>query len=245
MGRSQTRWLTARAVVGAAALIAAVAACAPPSSAPDTPHVAATSIVFSIDVSQSVPERFRRQALRALADAVDRLPARSLQTIYIRKINSAPGVDSASVVKFVIPAIGADCSLYDRTCKKGASNAESRLRRAKAITNRIRNLRLKSENVATLIRGAIAAGGQILQRTTGNRWLVLATDLKPSSSRKAQPRPNLDLTGIHVRVILSCNDSLRKCDERRNRWRVVIRREGHAADLIYLPASVGSGLLRR
>jgi hypothetical protein len=188
-----------------------------------------STVVFELDTTISVTEHLRSIAKAAVADAVYKRAKgpHGAIAVYARVINHTSGTDSAARFSDVIPASGPipNCEAFDPQCfQDWAKEHNTSLDRARAVRRRINELAYRVTSDGTAVRGAIAAGAEILEAQRGERWLVLASDLKPSNAEA--PAPHIRLDGVHVDVILACDDALATCQGRRKAWEAELDQRG-------------------
>jgi len=206
------------------------------------------TIVFEIDVTASVPGQFRMEAQGAFAKAIDRVtrPGSPGAHIYLRKISHDSGSDSARIGEYVIgasPTIKQWCNNpFDAQCKARVAYYQQHARqRAAAAAREIRGLRLPTESAGTTIRGALAAAGAIFDHARGPKWLIAASDMRPSQADP--PQPSIRLSGVHVQVLLSCREAFAVCQKRAEQWKKELER-AHACSVQFLTSAEGDLLLR-
>jgi len=206
-----------------------------------------TAIVFELDTTVSVPERVRASAKAAIAQRVMRRSIRphGAISVYARQINHSSGTDSSARFHDVIPAVGAmpeDCT-FDPSCIGAWAKAHNdAVRKARQIKRKFANWSYKVSSNGTTIRGAIAAGAEILSSEPGDRWLVLTTDLRPANA--GPPVPQLRLDGVRVDVILACEDAIATCQARKDTWRAELESHG-ALSVNFFPFQQASKVLTR
>jgi hypothetical protein len=189
----------------------------------------AETIVFTLDTTRSVTEQTRTVAKAAIADALIKRAKQPHGAIsfYARLINLHSGTDGGAAFTGHIPAVAPpphDCDPFDPSCQLPWMNAHNRaLKKARGLSSYItHNWSYQVTSSGSEMRGAITAGAQILDQEAGDRWLVLATDLRPSNARM----PTTRLDGIHVDVILACTDAIANCQRRESAWRENFLRHG-------------------
>jgi hypothetical protein len=173
---------------------------------------APTTIVFEIDVTASVPLKFTHAAQRAFAASVPRLvhDGQGPVRIYVRVISHSSGSDAAALATYTIPGVPNCANPFDLRCKQRHAAALAGARsRAREISHAIARLRLARTHTGTALRSAFAAAGELLRGTEGARWLVAATDLRPSNEPASTV--TVDLAGVHVVVLESCDQSFAAC----------------------------------
>jgi hypothetical protein len=188
----------------------------------------ATTVVYEIDVTKSVTTAFVRDAKDAFAAGVPRLvhDGQGPIRIYLRVISHQSGSDSAAIATYTVPAIPTCVSNpFDLRCRQEHEAALVAAReRAQAIADDIRNLHLTRTSTGTALRGAFASAAQLLNGARGARWLVAATDLRPANV-PAMP-VTINLRGVHVVILLACDQSFSKCLSRKTSWGDEFRRDG-------------------
>jgi hypothetical protein len=201
-----------------------------------------TSIVFAVDVTQSVPRRgFRLPAQRAFAGALYRVanrPGGSI-VVFVRKINRNPFLDSARAATYYIPPARPrlDCGVQ---LGGKCTNANAQIERqqyvrhvcASRASSSIATLNLGNDS-RTRIRGAFAVAGEILRSRPGRRWLIAATDLQPASVSPRKPE-RLSLKGVRVQIIVSCPDNGARCQSRQRRWKRLLLRTAVSVQMLNL-----------
>jgi hypothetical protein len=110
------------------------------------------------------------------------------------------------------------------------------------VRRRFLRWRYKVTANGTTLRGGIAAGADVLAKESGEKWLVLATDLRPSNA--GPPVPKLDLRGIHVDVMLACEDAIGTCQERKSTWGHELKTH-HALSVEFFPLQQAGQVLTR
>jgi len=212
-------------LVGTAVIAALLAV----SAATSSTGLPSSTVVFELDTTISVTEHLRSVAKAAVADAVYQRAKgpHGAIAVYARVINHTSGTDSAARFSDVIPASGPipDCDAFDPQCLQDWASGHNRaIAKARGVRGRINTLAYRVTSDGTAVRGAIAAGAEILEAQRGERWLVLASDLKPSNAEA--PAPNIRLDGVHVDVILACDDAIATCQRRQNAWRAELDQRG-------------------
>jgi hypothetical protein len=232
---------------GVAACLIAVAslACVTTAAAAGTPEE--TTVVFALDVTESVPTTFRKQAQRAFAVAIARLaaPGSAGARVHLRKIDHDSGSDSAYLGSFYIPAVPVEdpCSgnPFGRACRSARMQTALAYQGARSAVAAITR-RFRVERAGTTIRGMFAAASAIFAHSDGAKWLVVASDLRPSHA--AASTAEVDLRGVHVQVVTSCSGGIAACQARESRWRTVLRHAG-AARVDFLPSAQAYLILDR
>ena len=233
------------AVVGLVAFGGSLGLSIKPSSA--ATRLRPTAIVFELDTTVSVPERVRSLAKQAIASRIVQLSKRphGSISIYARQINHTSGTDSSARFHDVIPAVGAmpsDCT-FDPDCIATWANAQNAaVLEARAVKKHFSTWSYRVTSNGTTIRGGIAAGADILRSEPGQRWLVLTTDLRPANA--GPPTPEVDLDGVHVDVLLACEDAIGTCQSRARTWRTELLAH-HAASVSFFPLQQASEVLTR
>jgi hypothetical protein len=197
------------------------------------------NVVFNVDITISVSSGFVRSSLRAFAASVPRLvhPDQGPVRIYLRLISPSPGDDSAAVARYTIPAVRKCDNAFDQRCRQARNVDINRAyTRARAIASAIRQLHFKRTSTRTIIRGAFAADADILASSNGTKWLVAATDLRPTGA--PPEHPEIDLHGARVVILLACEQSIEKCQARKRIWRSELLDDG-AASVTFLTAQQG------
>ena len=157
------------------------------------------------------------------------MTARVQYRIYLRVISHQSGADSAAIATYTIPAIPTcEGNPFDLRCRRAHRDALVAARqRAQAIADAFRNLHLKRTGTGTALRGAFASAAELLNGVDGARWLVAATDLRPANV--ATMPVTIDLRGVHVVVLLACDQSFSKCQSRKTAWSDEFLRDGAVA----------------
>jgi hypothetical protein len=230
--RARPRLAVAAAVASLAVLAAGCSVTSDQASAGGHTAPPDKTIVFDIDVTASVDDSFRRSAQDAFADALVRLAEQphGAIDIYVRKINHHPGDDSAAIASFHIDALQECANPFEQKCRDSAGKS---LRHARAVAKRIRGLHLRTSRIGTRIRGALAIAGEILSGLRGEKWLVVASDMRPSNAGPGM-RPVIKLDDVNVRVLFACNQGIAPCQQRRNAWQAEIERYGAVHPVTFL-----------
>ena len=199
----------------------------------------ATTAVYAIDVTISVSQAFVDRSLRAFAASVPRLvrgdqgPVR----IYVRRIGPSLGDDSGAVAAYTIPAVRACENAFDQRCRNArAVDLRGARTRAAVIAAQILQLRLARTRTGSAIRSAFAAAGEVLASSNGDKWLVVASDLRPSNEPPSQA--DIELRGVRVAVVFACEQAIDKCQARKRFWSHELRSAG-AASVTFLTAQQG------
>jgi len=219
---SSAVWLGSRVHAAPTKTVVTVTATTRPS------YGEATTIVLDVDVTASVTAAFVRQAQHAFAAAVVRIvrDGQGPIRVYLRVISHSSGSDAAAVATYTIPAVPT-CSNnpFDLRCRRAHDAALANAHaRARMIATNIEQLHLKRTSTGTALRGAFAAAGQLLVDAQGRRWLVAATDLRPSNAPPSTE--NIDLHGVRVVILFACEQSIAQCQSRRAYWDAELRRDG-------------------
>jgi hypothetical protein len=219
--RPRMRWL----VVGLAVLLGAVTG----SAFASTGSVRRASIghrasvvVFELDVTASVPDEFRTQATHEFGKSIYRVfkrgdgPTRT----FLRVINHNSGSDANLKGSWRVPVLPDEhrCeNPYDQDCRvKLARDIRFAKRQARAIQRAIAGQHFRAQRAGTTILGALAAAADTLAHRQGNKWLVVASDLRPSDAMP--PAPSVRLDGVRVQVLFSCREPYAVCQKRQKRW---------------------------
>jgi len=186
-----------------------------------------STVVLNIDVTASLPKGFRRASREVLAAAIERF-ARShagLTDVYLREIGPEPGSDPAALGTWVL-AVPAGCSnALDQQCRKHHAPAlRHALEHAKVIADGIRTVPLRRTSTATLVDASFAADGRVFAGERGSKWLVAATDLRPSGRQPRNVHVHLD--GVRVLILFACEQAVDKCEARQVRWKQKFHDEG-------------------
>jgi hypothetical protein len=204
------------------------------------------TVVIDFDVTKSLTKQFRLGARDAVAAALPRLAHGNHGPIdiYVRKIDHSSGSDEAGVAEYQISGVHgcAGSNPFDQACRN-AHNGSVRAARAQArrIAAKIRRLDLPRAKAGTVIRGALAAAGEILSEEDGMKFLVIASDLRPSHA--SPPRPHVALDGVHVIVLFSCRQPIAICQQRHTSWTAELSHDG-AASVRFLEAQQMTELFR-
>jgi hypothetical protein len=230
MLKIKTNTALARSTGAVAAAAAAFAVMAAGCSEASTAHSADgkgavdVAIVFQLDVTSSVANSFRADAQDAFAKAIVRLSRRphGAITVYVRKIDHTPGLDEAALGTYHIDAVHECPNPFDQDCR----GAEGRpVRQAQAIARKIRAIHEPVARAGTIIRGGLAVAGENLAGKRGEKWLVVASDMRPSHTRPKVP-PVVKLGNVNVVVLYACSQGIAQCQERRNAWRAELEHDG-------------------
>jgi hypothetical protein len=194
--------------------------------------------VVEIDVTSSVANSFRTSAQDAIAGAIVRRAGQPHGVIhlYVRKIDHNPGDDSAAIATYRIPAVY-ECSTanpFDQNCRRRHERtAAEAVSKAKRIARKIRALRVRVAHAGTVIRGGLAIAGEILAKEPGEKWLVVASDMRPSSTKRHK-RPLIKLDNVNVVVLYACSQGIAHCQERQNAWQAELEHDGAVRPVTFL-----------
>lgn len=233
------------AIVAAVAMVAAGCTVDPPppgdSSTGNGTSAARTdtAVVVEIDVTSSVADSFRASAKDAVADAIVRLSRQphGVIDIYVRKIDHDPGDDQAALGTYRIDAVHecSDENPFDQACRQKRDRTAARaVREARRIAGEIRALRVPVSKAGTRIRGGLAIAGEILSATRGQKWLVVASDMRPSNTKPPKKRPVIKLDNVNVVVLYACSQGIAQCQERRTAWQEEIEHDGAVHPVTFL-----------
>jgi hypothetical protein len=191
------------------------------------------AVVVEIDVTSSVADSFRASAKKAVADAIVRLSRQphGVITIYVRKIDHCPGCDEAALATYRIDAVHECTNPFDQKCREDRGRP---LREARAIARKIRAIRVPVGHAGTNIRGGLAVAGEILAEERGEKWLVVASDMRPSNTKPPKKRPVIKLDNVHVVVLYACRQGIAFCQERRNAWQTELKHDGAVHPVTFL-----------
>lgn len=205
------------------------------SSQPSTAHPS-ISIVLDEDVTKSIRPQMRVAAQREVAHAIPRLvgfAAGAPVTIDFRKISHYSGTPLAAVATYSIVGVRTCSNPFDSNCRQAREHDVVHARtQARQIADDIASRRFPAEGTGTVIRPALAVGGDLLRGSTGEMWIVALTDLLPSNA--APPQPTIDLSDIHVVIVYLCGDAIAICQQRRSEWTKRFERDYHARDVTFL-----------
>jgi hypothetical protein len=184
------------------------------------------AIVAEIDVTSSVTDRFRKSAKEAIAKAIVQLAGKphGKVDIYLRKIDHCSGCESAALGTYHIEAVQ-DCTAnpFDHGCRKSHARAMSE---ARIIARRIRALYVPPGHAGTNILGGLAIAGEILSTEPGEKWLVVASDMRPSDSSPVRPRPVVKLDNVNAVVLFACREGISRCQDRRTTRQAELEHDG-------------------
>jgi hypothetical protein len=224
--RPRMRWL----VVGLAVLLGAVATGSALASTGSVQrasvgHRASTDavVVFELDVTASVPDEFRTQATHAFGRSLYRRfkrgdgPTRT----FLRVINHNSGSDANLKGSWRVPTLPDEhrCGKnpYDSDCLvKLIRDIRFAKQQEGAIQRTIERQHFRAQRAGTTILGALAAAADTLAHRQGDKWLVVASDLRPSDA--VPPAPTVRLDGVRVQVLFSCREPIAVCQKRKMRW---------------------------
>ena len=198
-----------------------------------------TTLVIELDVTRSLKTEFRLAARNAIADALPRLihGDHGAVDIYVRKIDHSSGNDEAAVLSIHLDGVHV-CSAgnpFDQKCRNAHKRSLRVARRQLwAARRKIRALRLPQAKAGTVIRGGLAVAGEILASTPGDKWLIVASDMRPSHAHT--PRPTIALNGVHVVILFACRQPVAICQIRQSRWSKELERDGAIHPVKFLAA---------
>jgi hypothetical protein len=183
----------------------------------------------------------------AIASAIPRLLALTTGRIdiYIRRIDRSSGTDEAAVADYhVPPLVACGSNPFDQRCRlKHDASIATAEKKAARIRAEIRELNFPVDSLGTSVDGAFAAAGSILHNAPGQRWLIVASDLRTVSAKPPPPAPRIELGGVHVVVVFSCREALALCQTRQSVWVAKLKKVG-AADVRFLTPQQGDSLFR-
>jgi hypothetical protein len=219
---------TGAMAAAAAAFAVLTAGCSEASSAHSATRDgdADVAIVAEIDVTSSVTDSFRTSAKDALAKAIVQLAGKphGAVDIYLRKIDDCPGCEPAVLGTYHIDAVQ-DCTEnpFDHGCRKGHARA---MHEAGVIAGQIRAIHVPVGHAGTNIRSGLAIAGELLASARGEKWLVVASDMRPSNKHRVRPKPVVKLDNVNVVVLFACRQGISLCQERRNAWQAELEHDG-------------------
>jgi hypothetical protein len=188
-------------------------------------------VVFELDVTASVPDEFRTQATHAFGRSIYRLFKRGdgSTRIFLRVINHNSGSDANLKGSWRVPVLPDEhrChkNPYDQDCLvKLIRDIRFAKQQEGAIQRTIEGQHFRAQRAGTTILGALAAAADTLAHRQGNKWLVVASDLRPSDAMP--PAPSVRLNGVHVQVLFSCREPIAVCQKRKRRWEGAFERYG-------------------
>jgi hypothetical protein len=233
--RARPRLAVAAAVASLAVLAAGCSMTSDQASAGGHTAPPDKTIVFDIDVTASVDDSFRRSAQDAFADALERLAEQphGAIDIYVRKINHNPGIDKAAIrlEPYHIDGVHECTNPFDQRCRDSEAKPRSQ---ARVVAKKIRALHVPTAHAGTRIRGALAIAGEILYGSPGEKWLVIASDMRPSHAKTPRRPPVIRLDDVHVVVLFACNQGIAVCQQRRNAWQAEIEHDGAVHPVTFL-----------
>jgi len=199
------------------------------SAASESDH---KTLVVEFDVTKSLTRQFRVEARDAVAAALPRLTHgdHGAIDIYVRKIDHSSGSDEAAVASYHVRGVHkcAENNPFDQACRNARiASVRSARAEAREIAAAIRRLNLPRGESGTVIRGGLAAAGEIFADEEGLKLLVVASDMRPSHA--SPPRPKVVLNGVHVILLFSCRQPIAVCQQRRSSWAAELSHDGAAS----------------